>query len=174
MNEQAERYIKLLKKHMDRVVIGTLYLLLFALVGIWYMEQAGGDTTAEEGKPASIPDKIPNNPFWTSVQKMSEPQKIEDYAGIQQIRQYNMFDYKSVKQQEDLLRGLNQKFAQAQEAEKAGRKDEAVKMLKEILQQKPTYRPAQGLLEKLEPKPAAAPAPEGGAETPAAGASPPL
>ncbi len=154
MNEQTEKYVKLLKRHLDRVVIGVLYLLLFALVGVWYLEQGAAEEIVDSGTPAKIPDEIKSDPFWKTVKTMAEPQTIEAYPGIQQIRQYNMFDYKSVRQKEDLIKALNQKFAQAQEAEKAGRNPEAVKLLKEILQQKPTYRPARDLLDKLEPDPA--------------------
>ncbi len=163
MNENAEKYLKLLKKHIDRVVIVVMYLFLGALVYVWYSEQEA-ESVSEAGKIAVIEDPVATNSFWGTVQTMSEPQQIDAYPGIKQIRQYNMFDYKSVRQAEDLLRGLNQKFQQAQDAEKAGKKDEAVRLLKDILQQKPTYRPARELLDKLEPKAK----PEGGDGVPAA------
>lgn len=151
MNENAEKYLKLLKKHVDRIVIVVLYLMLGALAYIWYSEQEA-QSVAESGRIASIEDNIQNNPFWKTLQTMSAPQQMDAYPGIKHIRQYNMFDYKSVARAEDLLRALNQKFQQAQDAEKAGKKDEAIRLLKEILQQKPTYRPARELLDKLEPK----------------------
>lgn len=151
MNENVEKYLKLLKKHVDRIVIAVLYLMLGTLIYVWYSEQET-DIVAESGRVATIEDNVQSNPFWKTLQAMSEPQQMDAYPGIKHIRQYNMFDYKSVARAEDLLRALNQKFQQAQDAEKAGKKDEAIRLLKEILQQKPTYRPARELLEKLEPR----------------------
>lgn len=158
MNENAEKYLKVLKKHIDRVVIVVLYLFLGTLIYVWYSEQEK-EGVSESGKIAKIDDPVTQNPFWASLQTMSQPQQIESYPAIMQIRQYNMFDYKSVRQAADLLRDLNQKFQQAQDAEKAGKKDDAIRLLKNILQQKPSYRPARELLDKLEPKAPAAEAP---------------
>lgn len=173
MNENTEKYLKLLKKHVDRIAIVVLYLFLGALVLIWWKEQDSGNEPPPSGKPAVIDIKVEENPFWSQLQAMATPQTMESYPSIKQIRQYNMFDYKSVKDAQALLQIINQKFAQAEELEKAGKKEEAVRLLKEVLSMKPNYSKAKDLLQKLDPK-KTEDAPAGAAEAVAAPAEDPV
>jgi type II secretory pathway component HofQ len=100
------------------------------------------------------------------------------YPAIRQIRQYNMFDYKSVKDREVLERAANQKYDQAERLRKEGKTVEARKLAEEVLGSIPTHRRAKELLDQLTapaPAPGTAPAaaPPGAPPAAAAPAAPP-
>lgn len=174
MNDQTARYVKMLKTHLDRITIGVLYALLVALIWFWFSEQdtnsgAQGDTE----KTAVLVDKVKDNPEYKKIETLAKPQKIEEYADIEQVRKYNMFDYKSVQDKELLERTARKRLDDAKAAVAKGQKDEAKRLLKEILVGFPTHRGAKDLLAELEgraPASAATPAPPGA--TPAAPAAP--
>jgi hypothetical protein len=171
MSDKATNYAKLAKKHLDRIVLVTLSLMLLTLVFLWYQEQNTTVGLAQgEGVPAKFPDPLAENPHYKRINTMAQVPDITKYPAIQQIALYNMFDYKSVRDKAQIERGADQRLAQAQEAANAGRSDEAKKMLGEILRQVPTHKKARELMEKLNPpaNPAAATAATPAAGTPVA------
>ena len=156
MNDKTAQYVKLLKTQVDRIVVGIMFCLLAAMVFLWYLEQSrGSQTTGEGGKIAILEDPIPNNPFYKKVVAIGEPQSLSNYPGIEQVAKYNMFDYKSVRDKQEIERAATRKYAQAEVAASAGRIDEAKQLLQEILQQFPSHLKARELRDKLSPESAA-------------------
>jgi hypothetical protein len=175
MNDKTKQYLRMAEKNLGRIVVGVLGVILLGLAYSIYSEQtstAGLDAGA--GKPAVLDDPLPKNPNFKRVAAMAEPQDMGKHPAIQQVAQYNMFDYKSVRDKQEIERGADQKFAQAQDAAGKGQAEEAKRLLGEILKQVPTHKKARELLDKLNAssggaKGAAAP---GAAPSPAAGAAP--
>lgn len=158
MNENVAQYLKLLKMHADRVVIAVMYLLLLALLFMWWTESSSeGEAGPGPGTTASIPDVVSQNPNYKSVQAMLQSPDISKSPQIDQVRKYNMFDYKSVKEKEAIEREVNQKYVQAEQAANKGQTEEAKRLLAEILRDSPNHLKAKELNAKLtEPsKPAA-------------------
>lgn len=169
MNDNMAKYMKMAEKNLGRIVMGVLFLMLGGLIFAWYQEQnafIGGE--GGDGVPAKMTDPIAENTAYKKVQAMAGDQPMSEYPGIQQISQYNMFDYKSVRDKQEIERGAEQKLKQAETAVAAGRTEEAKRLLGEILQQVPSHRKAREMLEKMNPKEKAAATPTPAAANPAA------
>ncbi len=148
---------KKLAMNMDKIVMGVLWLMVGGLGYVWFAESnstVGVD--AESGKPADLSDPVTKKldgakvSNWDKLNKMSGQPQIQDYPQIQQAAQYNMFDYKSVRDRQEIEKGAEQKFAQAKTLS-TSQKPEAVRLLKEILIQVPMHKQARELLNQLEP-----------------------
>jgi len=150
MSAAAEQYLKLAKKHLDRIVIAVLFLILAGLIFVLFQEQTGTvGLEGDAGKQASFPVVVDQNKQFDRVMAMATKPDMTSYPAIQQIAIYNMFDYKSVKDKEQIERGADQRFAQAQEAANKGNAEEAKRLIGEILRQVPSHRKARELLETL-------------------------
>lgn len=173
MSDSSERYVKMLKTNLDKVTIGVLAMLLAGLVGALLMEKSN-DLVGSLPEPENLKleDPLQKNPNWKIVQAMSTRQEMAQYPAIRQIRQYNMFDYKSVKDREALERAANQKFEQAERAMKEGKTEEAKRLAEEVLGSIPAHRRAKELLDQIS-KSSAAPAAPGSQPAGAAAAPPP-
>ncbi len=155
MNDKTKHYIRLAERNLGRIVMGVLFLILLGLGYAIYSEQESTSGSAEGGKPAVLDDPLPKNSHFHKVMAMATAQDITSFPAIQQVAQYNMFDYKSVRDKQEIERGADQKFAQAQDAATKGQPDEAKRLLGEILKQVPTHKKARELLDKLSASPAA-------------------
>ncbi|MBX7246052.1 MAG: hypothetical protein K1X53_11185 [Candidatus Sumerlaeaceae bacterium] len=181
MSEKSEQIVKKLKANLDRIVVIVMFGLLGVLIWLWFSEQSGtigtggGNTTLLQLK-----DPLPTNPDYKTYKALKETTDIAKFDKIQEVRTYNMFDFKDVKRKETLEREANAKFTSAQAAAEGGRTDEAIRLLTEILANLPSHQKARELHDKLTGKPAAgttpapggapAPPPPGGAPPPAPGA----
>jgi hypothetical protein len=156
MSDSTEKYIKILKTNLDKVTIGVLGLMTLGLVGAVMMEKST-DLAASLPEPEllRLEDPLEKNPNWTIVQTMMSRQEMANYPAIRQIRQYNMFDYKSVRDREAIERAANQKYDLAFRARQEGRTEEAKRLAEEVLASIPTHRRAKELLDQLKPPTAA-------------------
>lgn len=167
MSDKAAQYTKMFKKNIDRIVIAIMFLILGGLVFAWFQEQTGGVSgEVVEGKAASWEDPVAKNPHFTRVIALTQKPDMTSYPAIQQIALYNMFDYKSVRDKQEIERGADQRFAQAQDAFNKGNPEEARRLIGEILRQVPSHRKARELLEKINSSSATA---EPGLAAPSAG-----
>lgn len=166
MNDQAAKYLKMIKSHVDRVVVGVVYALLAVLVWFWYSEEmtTGGE---QEGRKLVLVDPIPNNPSRKLLMQAKETPDIAKFPTIEQVRRFNMFDVKTVKEKRDIEKQADDKFKQAQDFASKGQTEEAKRLLTETLQSFPTHKQAKELFDKLSgPKEGAA-----SAATPSPGAT---
>jgi hypothetical protein len=156
MNDKTKHYLRLAERHLGRIVMGVMLLILVGLAYALYSEQ--NSTTgvdAESGNAAKLDDPLVNNPQFPRITAMANPQDLSSSPPIQQVAQYNMFDYKSVRDKQEIERGADQKFAQAQEAINRNQNEEAKRLLAEILKQVPTHKKARELQDKLNAAPGA-------------------
>lgn len=162
MNDKTKHYVRLAERNAGKIVMGALFLILLGLGYAIYSEQGSTAVDAEGGTPAKLPDPLPDNPHFKRVSAMATGQDLTSFPAIQQVAQYNMFDYKSVRDKQEIERGADQKFAQAQNAATNGQAEEAKRLLNEILKQVPTHKKAHELLDKLNAttKAAASPTPK--------------
>ena len=151
MNENMAKYLKLLRKNLDRVMLGVMTAFFLAMLAIWWIEQNSSTADPPAGTLVQLDDAVEKNPLWATVKELAVQRPIDQLPAIKQIRTYNMFDYKTVQQSEDLQKKVNTLTAQALEAQKGGRLDEAKRLAKDILDLKPTHGPARKLLDELEP-----------------------
>jgi hypothetical protein len=150
MNDKTKHYLKLAERNLGRIVMGVMFVILLGLAWALYSEQTStAAVDAESGKPALLDDPLLKNPHFYRITAMSNPQDIASSPPIQQVAQYNMFDYKSVRDKQEIERGADQKFVQAQDAATRGQNEEARRLLAEILKQVPTHKKAQELQAKI-------------------------
>jgi hypothetical protein len=177
MNDQAAKYVKMLKANIDRVVVVLVYVLLGALVWFWYNEESMM-TEPSEARKANLQDPVADNPSARLLTQAKETPDITKYPTIEQVRRFNMFDYKTVKEKQEIEKAANNKFRQAQDLASRGQTQEAVRLLRETLQSFPTHKEAKELFDKLTaqpetgsgagaPQPGSTPAPDAGVPTPA-------
>lgn len=149
MNDKTAQYVKMLKAHVDRIVVGVVYVLLALLVWFWYSEQTTTDTGQNAPQPPKLVDPVPDNPGYKMITRAMETPDISKYPEIDAVRKFNMFDYKTVREKQQVEQGANEKFKQAQDAAAKGQTEEAKRLLKDCLDAFPTHAKARELLDKL-------------------------
>jgi hypothetical protein len=151
MNEQVERTLKILKINADKVAISLLGLMFVGLLGALLLEKSTDVVAAiEEPETLRLEDPLEKNPNWKVVQGMMTRQDITQFPAIRQIRQFNMFDFRGVRDRQEIERTANQRFEVARQAFSEGRREEARRILEEeVLRSFPAHGPAGELLARI-------------------------
>jgi hypothetical protein len=149
MNDSTAKYMKMLKQHIDRIVVGAVYVLLALLLWFWYSEQTGETDIAAEPQKADFTDPVAANANARILSQARQTPDIIQFPEIEQVRKYNMFDYKTVKQRQEIEQLANQKFQQARDALARGQKEEAIRLLRDCLANFPTHQGAKELYSQL-------------------------
>lgn len=153
MNENTEKYVKWARKNVDRLTVGVMYCLLLVLLYLWYSEQSAAIALPEGGQPLKLPELIEEHPVYKSVVLASKKKpEISEFPEIDQVRKFNMFDYKTVQTKEAIEREANSKFRQAKELADKGQNDEAKALLEGILSTFPNHQQARDLYNKINPR----------------------
>ncbi|MCX7018290.1 MAG: hypothetical protein NTY46_04680 [Candidatus Sumerlaeota bacterium] len=168
MNEQTEQYVRLMKKHLDKIIIGVLFVILLVMIGLWFMEQSGGgEMPSGEGRVTRLKDVVAENPDYKAIAILTSSIDMTSVPLVDEIRRFNMFDPKTMAQRRTSELEATKKHKQAQDAEARGQTDEAIKLAQQALAIMPAHRQASEMVARLIAKP------EGGAEAkPTSGTQP--
>jgi len=139
-----------IKSNIDRSAFMLFLLLLVLMTGIY-----GYEITRPEPEPGivgggDIPRKIPNDNYKTSINYIKSITDLEKDEELKIIKYFNIFDYKYVRDKNELQKEADKKFARAQKLYEEKKMDEATKVLKEILLTWPSHLNSKELLAKIE------------------------
>jgi hypothetical protein len=168
MSEKSAQFNKTLKNNVDKIVIVVLFAILAGLAYLWWQEQNRALVTeGGEGKPAQFENKLATDPAVSLIKNMSTNPNLASAPDIQKVAQFNMFDYKTVRDKQAVEAAAQQKLTQAKTLIQQNRTADALPLLKQAVSEYPGNKEARDLLASMTTETATA------SPTPATGAVPP-
>jgi len=160
MKDQLQQLGRKLLENADRTVTAILGLLFLAMVGLLMNELSRGEAELPPPPPNPFLELLPNEKYDKVVENyINVNQDISKDPEVNPLIEFNMFDLKSVKQQEELAKQLDGQVDQAEQLFQAGRKEEALKLLDDVLARKPDHVRALDLRNQIVPQPTPTPTP---------------
>lgn len=162
MNERFAEILQLMRKRLDLVTIGVLSFLLL-VSGYMYQAEKGYvvppvDPPQRRQFTVKLPDETrPDRPaanleeyeFVLSIFHNPTADIEQDEGGARVIRN-NMFELKTVEQQEQLREQLNARLREADGLFRQNRAEEALVIVNEILRQDRNHRGAADLRRQIQ------------------------
>lgn len=150
MSDQTEKYVKLLKQNVDRIVIVVVWLLFLVMGYLWMSERSGVIISEQEGQQARLNDVITEDPNYGRALRLATQTDIRESSNIERLRRFNMFDPKAVRQKEQIEKEANVKLDLARDAASKGQREEALRLVNEVLLNFPTDQRAKDMKQELE------------------------
>jgi hypothetical protein len=150
MNEQIVGRQTKLRSYLDRVAVVVFLLFLAGTIYAFLQEQSASlkQIVPPPKKPLEV--YLPNEEYDKAMQLFNVNPDLEKNEDFISLGRFNVFDYKTVRDHEIILKEMNQKFAQAQKLYNDGKYTEARKILKDILTVWPAHLNSQDLLKKID------------------------
>ncbi len=160
MKEKLQNFIKILLTNADRTVTALLGLILLAMIGLYAREQTRTETPPPEPPAKPFDTKLPNEDYERLVSSYIQVNEdITQDPDSRRLIEHNMFDLKSVKEQEELAKQLDSQVDQAERLIQQGQTDEAAALLDTVLRSNPDHVRALDLLNQIRPSPSPSPSP---------------
>lgn len=166
MNDRIKELFRKAGERLDLVITGALVLLLIIAGYLFYREQDYTVPPPVDPQPKDFTVKLPiervdedlgqDNPEYLEAVRNVQLQFVETEREIQNdpeasiLIRRNMFDLKSVREQEQAAEQLNQQYVQADRLYQRGEYEQAREIVNEILLQDPTHQQALELRERLD------------------------
>jgi hypothetical protein len=147
--------------HADRSATAALGIILLTIIGLYMHERSSEVQPPEDLPRVPFEELLPNDNFNKVQEKYIavSPDIIQD-AKLKPLIEFNMFDLKEVKAQEELEKQFDEQVEQAARMIKDGKKAEALKVLESVLARKPRHVRALDLKNELvPPSPTESPSP---------------
>ncbi len=150
VKEKLSDLWRIIKSNIDRSAFVLFLLLLILMTGIYGYEITRPEPLQEAVGGGSIPRKLPNDKYKTSVNYIKSNMDLEKDEDLKIIKYFNIFDYKYVRDKNELQKEADKKFTRAQQLYDEKKMDEATKVVKEILLTWPSHLRSKELLAKIE------------------------
>jgi hypothetical protein len=150
IKEKLSELWRVIKSNIDRSAFVLFLLLLVLMTGIYGYEITRPEPEQELPGGGGIPRKIPNDKYKTSINYIKANMDLEKDEELKIIKYFNIFDYKYVRDKNELQKEADKKFTRAQKLFEEKKMDEATKVLKEILLTWPSHLSSKELLVKIE------------------------
>ena len=161
MNGQFLAVQNKLRGQLDRVIVIVFLLFLVGIIYAYMHEQSVTIEPPPRPKKEPLEEYLPNNEYEKVIQLFNENSDLEKDEAFISLGRFNVFDYKTVRDHEIILKEMNQKFAQAQQLYNDAKYEEARGILKNILTVWPAHINSQDLLKKIDEQlsPSSSPSP---------------
>lgn len=156
------------KANIDRTVFIVFLVILVIMVGIYGYEASSPAPEIAIPPPTSMKPLLPNDNYNRAIKYIQSNTNLDANEELRKIRDFNIFDYKYVRNRDELQKEADKKFERAANLYREGKSDDAEKIVKEILLTWPSHIASKELLEKII-KSRATPTPK---PTPIPGANP--
>jgi len=174
-----EKYKHLLTRHLSRIVLALLAVLMGLVY--WFRQQEESSAIPPEPKPPLVsPDAVFTDDEIKNYEKLLLPKPRMEDSHLSVIRQFNMFDAQAIQRKDEEEKKARARFADADRAFNEGKLDLARSICEEIIYKiYPAHLEAKDLLQKIKekeeaeasakatPKPTPTPPPAATAQTPA-------
>lgn len=147
--------------HADRSVTAALGIILLVIVGLYMRERSTEVAPPEDLPRVPFEELMPNDHFTKIHDKyIAVTPDISQDAKLRPLIEFNMFDLKEVKAQEELQKQFDEQVEQAARLIKDGKKADALKILESVLTRMPRHVRALDLRNELvPPSPTESPSP---------------
>ena len=150
MNGQFLAVQDKLRGQLDRAIIIVFLLFLVGIVYAYLQEQSSSVIIPPPHVKEPFEKYLPNERYEKAIQLLNEISDLEKNEDFISLGRFNVFDYKTVRDHEIILKEMNQKFAQAQQLYNDAKYEEARRILKNILTVWPAHINSQDLLKKID------------------------
>ncbi len=150
MNGQFLAVQNKLRGQLDKVIVIVFLLFLVGIIYAYMHEQSVTIEPPPSPKKEPLEEYLPNNEYEKVIQLFNEHSDLEKDEAFISLGRFNVFDYKTVRDHEIILKEMNQKFTQAQQLYNDAKYEEARGILKDILTVWPAHINSQDLLKKID------------------------
>jgi hypothetical protein len=142
--------LRKIQANVDRSAFVIFFLLLILMIGIYGYERSATipEFTTPTGK--KIEAMLPNEEYNKCIEYSKTDENLDNDENLRPIRDFNIFNYKYVRDRNELEKAADNKFKRAVKLFDDGKNDEAVKLLNEILLTWPSHIRSQDLFKKIE------------------------
>lgn len=162
MKEKIQALSRFLKKYLDFVILG-IYIVFLAYIGMRVYMEYNAPSQPLEAPPPWNPESHHPEKFDDVLGLIKPRTELEQDERFIALGKFNMFDYKIVRDRDEILKELDAKYDQAEKLYKEGNLQGAKKVLTEILSSWPIHMRSRELLtridEVLNPTPTPSPTP---------------
>ena len=152
VNDKFQEFGRKILLHMDRSVLAALAVLLAILLALFFIERSHEVQPLADLQALAFEEMIPNPNYNHVVDKyLNLEPDISKNPSLRPLIEFNMFDLKEVKAQEELEKQYDEQAEQASRLIQSGKKTEALKMLDSILARKPNHVRSLDLRKQLVP-----------------------
>ena len=148
-----------IKANIDRSAFIFFFILLVLMSGIYGYEITRPEPELINPTPGPMPTKLPNDDYQKAVNYIKSNTDLEKDDQLKVIKYFNIFDYKKVRDKNELQKDADKKYTRAQALFEEGKKEEAAKLLRSILLTWPSHLSSRDLLSKIESTPTPTPTP---------------
>ncbi len=139
-----------LRGQLDKAIVIVFLLFLVGIIYAYMQEQSSSLSPPEPPGKKPPEEYLPNESYEKALQLLNEDSDLEKNEDFISLGRFNVFDYKTVRDREIILKEMNQKFAQAQQLYNDAKYEEAREILKNILTVWPAHINSQDLLKKID------------------------
>jgi hypothetical protein len=150
IKEKLSDLWRIIKSNIDRSAFMLFLLLLILMSGIYGYEITRPEPEQELPGGGNLPRKIPNDQYKKSINYIKSNVDLEKDEELKIIKYFNIFDYKYVRDKNELQKEADKKFTRAVKLYEEKKPDEATKVLKEILLTWPSHLSSKELLSRIE------------------------
>ena len=162
MKEKIQALARFLRKYLDFVVL-AIYIVFLVYIGLRVYMEYNAPSQALEPPPPWNPESHHPEKYEDVVGLIKGTTNLEQDERFIALGKFNMFDYKIVRDRDEILKELDAKYDQAEKLFKEGNLQGAKKVLTEILSTWPIHMRSRELLSKIDevlnPTPTPSPTP---------------
>ena len=141
---------RIIKANIDRTAFIIFLGLLILMSGIYGYEITQPEPEFEVPPPGPIEKLLPNEAYEKAMSYIDTNTDLEKDEELKVIKYFNIFDYKYVRDKNELQKAADKKFKRAFNLYEDGKLDEAEKVLKSILLTWPSHLDSRELLDEIE------------------------
>ena len=142
--------MRIIQANIDRTAFVVFAVLLLLMVGIYGYEITRPEPEYITATKTKIQRELPNDQYEKCVKYIQGDTELEEAEQLRRIRDFNIFDYKYVRDREELEKAADKKYERAEQLYENGELEEAKKILEGILLSWPTHIRSKELLEKIQ------------------------
>ena len=138
-----------IRANIDRSAFILFLVILVIVLGTYGYEISSPGPEYISSTGSQIQQLLPNDSYNKVIGYMQSNPDLNKDEELRKIRDFSMFDYKYVRDRDELQKEADKKFERAAKLYKENKIDEAEKILKEILLTWPTHIASKELLDKI-------------------------
>lgn len=139
-----------IKANVDRSTFVLFFLLLILMCGIYGYEVTRPEPSEEPTAGEGLPEHFPNDNYNKCMSYINSNTDLEKDEELKIIKYFNIFDYKYVRDKNELQKEADKNFTRALKLYEEGKSDDAMKILKDILLTWPSHLSSRELVGKIE------------------------
>ncbi|MBN1902331.1 hypothetical protein JW926_13480 [Candidatus Sumerlaeota bacterium] len=139
-----------IKANIDRSAFVVFFLLLVLMCGIYGYEVTRPEPEGETNTSGSLPEQLPNDNYNKCLNYIKSNTDLEKNEELKIIKYFNIFDYKYIRDKNELQKEADKNFVRALKLYEEGKSDEAMKILKNILLTWPSHLSSRELEAKIQ------------------------